>query len=60
MAGTKNSQIGTQQSSTRVTSRNVVSAPTKTIQVEQVRVSEKQSSSVTSAIRAGRQAASKE
>ena len=43
-----------QKSSSRVESRNIVSAPNKVIQVEQVRVSEHQKSLVTSAIRTGR------
>jgi hypothetical protein len=38
----------------RVQSRDTVSAPNKVIQVEEVRVSEYQKSSVTSAIRTGK------
>jgi hypothetical protein len=43
----------------RVTDRHVVSAPDRVIQVERVRVSPEQQSSVTAAIRTGRQAAGK-
>ncbi len=42
------------KSASRVESRDTVSAPNKVIQVEEVRVSEYQKSSVTSAIRAGK------
>ena len=42
------------QLSPRVTGRTVVSEPSRTIQVERVRVSDEQKSSVASAIRAGR------
>ena len=41
-------------SSSRVESRDTVTAPNKVIQVEEVRVSEYQKSSVTSAIRTGK------
>jgi len=41
-------------SSSRVESRDTVSAPNKVIQIEKVRVSEYQKSSVTSAIRTGK------
>jgi hypothetical protein len=44
-------------SSTRVEERNIISAPAKTIQVERVRVSDLQRSSVASAFRAGRASA---
>jgi hypothetical protein len=54
-----NATVATSPSSTRVTSRHVVSAPTHTIQVERVSISEAQKSSVTSAIREGRKAAGK-
>jgi hypothetical protein len=43
----------------RVARRDVVSAPSRTIQVERVRVSEAQKSAVASAIREGRLAAGK-
>mgnify|MGYP006955700116 CR=1 FL=1 len=42
------------KSSSRVESRHTGSAPNKVIQIEQVRVSEYQKSSVTSAIRTGK------
>jgi len=42
------------KSASRVESRDIVSAPNKVIQVEEVRVSEYQKSSVTSAIRTGK------
>ena len=42
------------KSSSRVESRDTVSAPNKVIQVEEVRVSAYQKSSVTSAIRTGK------
>jgi hypothetical protein len=42
----------------QVTDRDVVSEPNRVIQVERVRVSREQQSSVTSAIRTGRQTAS--
>jgi len=42
------------KSSSRVESRDTVSAPNKVIQVEEVRVSEYQKSAVTSAIRTGK------
>jgi hypothetical protein len=44
----------TAAASTRVEERNIISAPAKTIQVERVRVSDLQRSSVASAFRAGR------
>ena len=46
-------------SSSRVASRDTVSAPLRTIQVERVRISEQQQSSVSEAINAGRKAAGK-
>jgi hypothetical protein len=42
------------KSSSRVASRDTLSAPNKVIQVERVHVSEYQKSSVTSAIRTGK------
>lgn len=42
------------KSPSRVESRDIVSAPNKVIQIERVRVSEQQKSSVTSAIRTGK------
>jgi hypothetical protein len=45
------------RSSTRVADRNVITESTRTIQVERVRISEEQRSSVSSALRAGREAA---
>jgi len=59
---TRNPQAGTAetpQSSTRVADRNIITEPTRTIQVERVSISEEQKSSVTSALRAGRKAAGK-
>jgi len=53
---TGNPQAGTAetpQSSTRVADRNIITEPTRTIQVERVSISEEQKSSVTSALRAG-------
>jgi hypothetical protein len=47
------------ESFTRVADRHVVSEPDRVIQVERVRVSQEQQTSVNSAIRAGRQAAGK-
>ncbi len=62
-ANTPTQQIETaepsQASSTRVAGREVVSPPAKTIQVERIRISERQRSSVAAAIRAGRAAAGK-
>jgi hypothetical protein len=60
MAGTKSPQSqhsvsSEKQSSTHVTGRKVVSEPLRVIQVERVRVSDEQRSSVASAIRSGRE-----
>jgi len=51
--------IASSQSSTRVTRRDVVSAPADTIQVERISISEAQKSAMTSAIREGRRTAGK-
>jgi hypothetical protein len=49
-----------ESSSTRVEGRNIVSAPARAIQVERLRVSDSQRSSVASAFRAGRATADRE
>jgi len=51
---TTNEPQTTSPSSSRIESRSTVSPPDRVIQVEQVRISELQKSSIASAIRAGR------
>ncbi len=57
MGTNQNRSIGrSATASTRVEERNIVSAPARAIEVERVRVSDSQRSSVASAFRAGRAA----
>jgi hypothetical protein len=61
MSTSQNQSTGTVEpsASSRVEGRDIVSAPGRTIQVERVRVSDLQRSSIASAFRAGRATAAR-